>query len=265
MKYTARLAVAASLFLLPLLAWANEPREPRGDWRDQLEKKTFEGKSGKTLRYRLLSPQPYDASKKYPLVLFLHGSGERGSDNEAQLIHGVAEFVKPDNRQKYPCFLVAPQCPAGQKWVDVDWSAATHWQPKEPSESASLVLELIPALEKECSIDPKRIYLTGLSMGGYGAWDLLARRPDLFAADVPICGGGDEKQAAKLVKVPIWAFHGDQDTAVPVCRTRNMIAAIKEAGGHPRYTEYPGRGHDSWVPAYKDDAMMKWLFEQKRE
>jgi predicted peptidase len=268
------LAAVAPLCLLAVsMPGRGNPPTPSGRWQDLLEKRTFRGKSGKVLRYRLLKPdQGPDASiirdpssaTKYPLVVFLHGAGERGSDNEAQLLHGVAEFAKPESRKQYPCFLIAPQCPDGKKWVEVDWSAATHTQPEEPSESEALLLELIPALEEEYRIDPKRIYLTGLSMGGYGTWDLLARRPDLFAAGVPVCGGGDEKQAETLAKMPIWAFHGDKDTAVPVSRSRNMIAAIKKTGGKPHYTEYTGRGHDSWVPAYKDEAMMKWLFEQKK-
>jgi predicted peptidase len=161
--------------------------------------------------------------------------------------------------------LIAPQCPENAKWVEVDWSASTHQQPKEPSESARLTLELIAALQKEFSIDPQRIYLTGLSMGGYGTWDLLARRPELFAAGVPVCGGADESTAPKIKNLPIWAFHGAKDQAVKVERSRNMIAALKHTGGKPKYTEYPNVGHDSWNPAYKDAEMFAWLFAQKRE
>ncbi len=229
-----------------------------------LAKKTFTD-AGKVLRYRLLVPDEFDAGKKYPLVVFLHGAGERGEDNEAQLRWAVADLTSPDNRKKYPCFLVAPQCPTNQKWVEVDWSAPSHDQPADPSEPGGLVLKLIGALGKEYPIDPRRIYLTGLSMGGYGTWDLLARRPELFAAGVPVCGGGDEKQAAVLARIPIWAFHGARDESVPVRRSRNMVEAIRKAGGQPRYTEYPDVAHASWVPAYKDPELLRWLFAQKKE
>src|SRR5262249_20918676 len=147
-----------------------------------LEKHTYRDAHGKELPYRLLKPLHPEEGKKYPLVIFLHGAGERGSDNEKQLIHGVPHFVAKETQEKYPCFLVAAQCPAGQRWVEVDWSADSHTQPKAPGEAGRLTLELIEQVMKELPIDPKRVYLTGLSMGGYGTWDLLARRPELFAA-----------------------------------------------------------------------------------
>jgi predicted peptidase len=239
--------------------------KPREGTRDMLEKMIYTGADGKTLPYRLLKPLNYDPKEKYPLVVFLHGAGERGDDNDKQLLHGVPEFLTAENRKDYPCFLIAPQCPEGKKWVDVDWSAESEVQPKEPSESMRLTLGLIDQMQKDYPIDAKRIYVTGLSMGGYGTWDVIARKPDLFAAAVPICGGGDETTASKIAKIPIWAFHGAKDPAVNVSRTRRMIAALKKAGGEPKYTEYPDEGHASWVPAYKDAAMMKWLFAQKKE
>jgi predicted peptidase len=230
-----------------------------------LDKRTFTDGKGKTLRYRLLKPDDYDAKKPYPLVLFLHGAGERGDDNDKQLIHGVPEFAKEANRKQYPCFLIAPQCPANARWVEVDWSADAHKQPAEMSEPLRLSLEAIAALQKEFSIDPKRIYITGLSMGGFGAWDALARKPDLFAAAAPICGGGDEATAKLIAKLPIWAFHGAKDGAVKPSRSRHMIEAIKKAGGSPKYTEYEKEGHASWVPAYRDPELYQWLFAQQRE
>ena len=255
------LFAGAVLVVAPLIAYA----EPKEGTRDMLEKKTYTGAEGKTLLYRLLKPLNYNPKEKYPLVVFLHGAGERGDDNDKQLVHGVPEFLTPENRKDYPCFLIAPQCPEGQKWADVDWSAESEIQPKEPSASMRLTLGLIDQMRKDYSIDAKRIYVTGLSMGGYGTWDVLARRPDLFAAAVPICGGADETTATKIAKIPIWAFHGAKDPTVNVARTRRMIAALKKAGGEPKYTEYPDEGHASWVPAYKDAAMMKWLFAQKKE
>lgn len=259
MKWVHVLALAAAV-LLPGVMRAAGPKVA-----DLLEKKTYTNDAGKTLPFRLLKPENYDPKKKYPLVIFLHGAGERGKDNTAQLIHGVPEFAKEENRKKYPCFLIAPQCPKDEKWSVVDWRKSFVKFSKEPSGPGSLVLQLIAGMQHEYSIDPKRIYLTGLSMGGYGTWDLLARRPDLFAAAVPVCGGGDPATAKKIAKIPVWVFHGDKDEAVKVERSREMVKALKAAGGHPKYTEYPGVGHASWVPAYKDPAMMKWLFAQKKK
>jgi predicted peptidase len=236
----------ALLLLVPLGLVA----QPKGDWKALLEKRTFK-EGGGEMPYRLMKPEGYDPKKSYPLVVFLHGAGERGKNNENQLVHGVRDFAKAEHRKKYPCFLIAPQCPAG-----------SFWTKKEPER---LVLELIPALRKEFSIDARRIYITGLSMGGYGTWDLLARRPELFAAAVPICGGGNPKMAERFAKVPIWAFHGDKDGAVPVASSREMIAAIEKAGGKPKYTEYKGVGHDSWTQTYRDEKMFAWLFEQKKK
>ena len=230
-----------------------------------LEKAMWKDASGKELPYRLMKPEGYDATKKYPLVVFLHGAGERGNNNENQLVHGVPQFVSKENREKYPCFLIAPQCPSNSKWNDVDWGAATHTLPKEMTDASRMTIALVESLLKEYSIDPKRVYLTGLSMGGYGTWDLLARRPELFAAAVPVCGGADEATAEKIKNIPIWVFHGAKDGAVKPARSRNMVAALEKAGGKPKYTEYQNVGHDSWNPAYKDAEMMRWLFGQMKE
>jgi predicted peptidase len=252
------IAALAGLCLLAGRAWADDK-----DWKLMLEKCTYTDKDGKTLPYRLLKPEKYDTTKKYPLVLFLHGAGERGKDNEKQLVHGVAEFAKEENCKEYPCFLAAPQCPTGQGWSD--FMAKKGTPSKGPSEPGRLALDLVTALEKEFSIDPNRLYITGLSMGGYGTWDIITRNPDLFAAAVPVCGGGDPSQAEKIAKLPIWVFHGAKDPLVKPERSREMVEALKKAGGKPKYTEYPDVGHDSWVKAYQDADMMKWLFKQKRK
>jgi predicted peptidase len=233
------------------------------DWKAMLEKKTFTDKDGKSLLYRLLKPDDYDAKKKYPLVLFLHGAGEHGKDNDKQLVHGVAEFAKADSRKKHPCFLIAPQCPTGQGWSD--FMAKKGAPSKEQSEPGRLAVELVEAIQKEYSIDPNRLYITGLSMGGYGTWDIITRHPDVFAAAVPICGGGDPSKAERIAKLPIWVFHGGKDSLVPPARSREMVEAIKKAGGEPKYTEYPDVGHNSWVKAYEDADMHAWLFEQKKK
>lgn len=219
-----------------------------------------------TLLYRMLEPQNPCFLKKYPLVIFLHGSGERGNDNERQLIWGAGAFIKEENMKDYPCYVVAPQCPTEKRWLEKNWALPTHIMPDDPSETMALVMELINETIDDYPINKRRIYITGLSMGGYGTWDLISRWPDKFAAAIPICGGGDENQAPKLVNMPIWVFHGADDTTVPTDRSRHMVQAIKDAGGTKiKYTEYPGVGHGSWKPAYADPELMKWLFSQKKK
>lgn len=233
------------------------------DNRDRFEARAC-NYTGLELPYRLLMPKEYDSNKKYPLVVFLHGAGERGNDNTRQLVHGMNDFASDEVMAKYPTIVIAPQCPDGKRWVEVEWTLDSHTMPEKPSEPLAATFALIDALQERLSIDPARIYITGLSMGGYGVWDALQRKPELFAAAVPICAGGDPAHAAKMKDVPIWAFHGDQDTTVKPKRSREMIDAIKAAGGEPKYTEYKGVAHDSWTRTYADPAMYEWLFAQKK-
>jgi predicted peptidase len=231
---------------------------------NRFEPRVFEDR-GFALPYRLLRPKDLHANQKYPLVVFLHGAGECGNDNAKQLVHGMNDFASREIMAKYPAFVIAPQCPEGRKWVEVDWRLDAHPLPEEPSISLAATLQLIEALQNEFPIDERRIYLTGLSMGGFGVWDLLARRPELFAAAVIVCGGGDPAFAERMKTVPIWAFHGEQDPAVKLKRSRDMIEALQAAGGDPKYTEYRGVGHDSWTQTYADPAMHAWLFAQKKQ
>lgn len=240
------------VFLLPLVAMAQK----KPDLDPLFEKHTFT-KGDEKLNYRMMTPAKVEDKKTYPLVIFLHGAGERGDDNAAQLKHGVAEFAKAATRKKHPCYLIAPQCPPKTGWAPFGKTKAAP--------AGALVVELVEKLCKELPIDKKRIYITGLSMGGFGSWNLMAKHPDLFAAGVPICGGGDVKTAEKLAKIPIWAFHGDEDKAVKVDLSRGMIKAIEKAGGKPKYTEYKGVGHDSWTQTYKNAEVIDWLFEQKKD
>jgi predicted peptidase len=252
------------IFLSLLLVLGMSSLLSAADAKDLFEARTFKSDSGE-LKYRLLKPKDYDANKKYPLVIFFHGAGERGDDNTKQLVHGMNNFASDETREKYPAFVVAPQCPNDQKWADVDWGADKHTMTKEPSKSMKLSLELLEALQKEFSIDKDRLYVTGLSMGGYGTWDVIQRHPDMFAAAAPICGGGDTAGAKAMAKIPIWVFHGDKDTAVKVQRSRDMVAALKAAGSDVKYTEYPNVGHDSWTATYKDPQFYEWLFAQKKK
>lgn len=248
---------------LVLVVLAVAPLARAADLDKLLEKRTFK-QGGSSLPYRLLKPDGYDARKAYPLVVFLHGAGERGDNNKAQLVHGVKNFASDEARKKYPCFLIAPQCPSRGFWSNINFRARPPKMGKEPAPPGKMVLGLIAEMRKEFKIDENRIYITGLSMGGFGSWDLMCRHPELFAAGIPICGGGDPEAAGKIAKVPVWAFHGDRDTAVPVALTRDMVAAMKKAGGSPKYTEYKGVGHDSWTRTYADPAVMEWLFAQKK-
>jgi predicted peptidase len=218
-----------------------------------------------TLPYRILSPSEAKPDVKYPLIIFLHGAGERGDDNSRQTHHGGSQFLNKDNRERFPAFVVFPQCPNGRRWVEVNWGeAASHKQPEQPSEPMSLVMKMIPSLLTSLPVDPSRVYLMGISMGGFGAWDLAARQPGWFAAVVPVCGGADSSTAPLLVNTPIWAFHGDEDNVINVNRSRIMVEAIKQAGGAPKYTEYPDVSHNSWFKAFAEPELLAWLFAQQR-
>jgi predicted peptidase len=233
-----------------------------GQWQDDLAKMTFSSNKG-SINYRLLEPKDRDPAKQYPLVVFLHGAGERGDDNQAQLVHGVREFHK--RQAEYPCFLIAPQCPTGKRWVERNWSEPTGDGTFEdkPSESMAAVLALVEKMIADGGVDPNRVYITGLSMGGYGTWFASGTTKSPFVAAAPICGGGDPSWAPRYKNLPLWAFHGDADTAVPVARSQEMIEAIRAVGGKPQYTEYPGVGHDSWTQTYANDDFFAWLFAQK--
>jgi predicted peptidase len=234
------------------------------DHRDRFQARMYKDAGGKILPYRLLFPKETKPGEKYPLVLFFHGAGECGADNEKQLVHGMNDFASDEIMAKYPAYVVAPQCPEGQQWVDTPWSADSHAMKEKPTDSLRQSLELVDALCEELPVDPERLYITGLSMGGFGAWDALQRQPKRFAAAVIVCGGGDPAYARQLKDVAIWAFHGDSDTAVKPKRSREMVEALKSAGGNPKYTEYQGIGHDSWTATYADPQVYAWLFAQKR-
>ncbi len=218
-----------------------------------------------TLPYRIYHPrQSIFHLRLMPLVIFLHGAGERGNDNLKQLTHVAHIFTDSATQAQYPAYVIAPQCGKGYRWVEVDWSADSHTTPKKISKYLGLTMQLVNQMIKKLPIDTRRIYVTGLSMGGFGTWDLLARYPEKFAAAAPVCGGGDLNAAHKMKNIPIWVFHGAKDRVVKVKRSRDMIKAIKKEGGNPRYTEYPKLGHFSWNEAYNEKDFLKWLFSQSK-
>lgn len=202
--------------------------------------------AGHGYEYLAYVPVDYDAdpSKKWPLLLFLHGAGERGSDLELVKVHGPPKLVAAG--RKFPFVVVSPQCPRGVPW------------------SPPALEALIGGIQRKYRIDDSRIYLTGLSMGGHATWQLAARHPDRYAAIIPVCGRGDPSEAPRLRDLPVWAFHGALDDVVPLSGSRNMIDAIKAAGGNPRFTVYPAAGHDSWTETYANDEIYSWLMQQRR-
>ncbi len=220
---------------------------------------------GDTLLYRQLSPNA-TLTRKYPLIIFLHGSGERGNDNEAQLKWGVINFADDEEMIMHPAFVIAPQCPANLSWASFTDNKNVEEMRLQPSSSKpmELLMGLIHKLMKNPAIDTNRIYITGLSMGGFGTYDAIERNPNLFAAAVPDCGGGDLLKAPLIAHVPIWIFHGAEDAAVNPAFSIKMADALIKAGAHPGITMYPETGHFSWLAAYRDKQMIEWLFRQHR-
>ena len=212
--------------------------------------------------YRLLAPEHVEPGQRYPLVLFLHGAGERGSDNRAQLKYLPTWMTEAEYRRKYPCYLLAPQCPANEWWIDVEWGQPKPGMTPTISDRLAAVVGACDRVLAQHPIDAQRQYLTGISMGGFGTWDLAIRFPERWAAALPVCGGGDAEHAERMVNLPIWAFHGDRDDVVPPFYSREMIQALREAGGNPNYTELRGVGHDSWTPAYRQSEALDWMFRQ---
>ena len=222
----------------------------------------FNGKNG-TLPYRLHLPGRYEHGKTYPLVLLMHGYGSIGSNNWGQLfLCGL--FANNPNVDLDNVFILAPQCPADGTWIkiadDNKWLGVDYTMSDEPVVPMKIAMELFDDVVSSYPIDKKRLYVGGNSMGGFATWDILSRRPKMFAAAFPICGGGDPAQAAAIATTPIWTFHGDADTTVLPEATRRMVRALKELNADVKLTEFPGVGHDSWTPALTKPEFGEWLF-----
>ncbi len=231
------------------------------------QKKQFTYKND-TLPYRILFPDNYDKSRNYPLVIFLHGSGERGNDNAAQLVHGSALFADSANRADFPAIVVFPQCPANEYWAPIKarengFSYVNNTPPTEPMQ---LVIRLISELKKTEKIDSKRMYVLGLSMGAMGTYDLICRYPRMFAAAVPICGGVSIDRLKKIKNMPVRIFHGAADNLVSPEHSRNAYKELILLGSkHVLYTEYPGVGHNSWTNAFAEPDFVSWIFSNKKK
>lgn len=255
------------------LLWLFAVNSGFAQFQQMYEKKEFIS-GNDTLRYRILYPVNYDAGKKYPLLLFLHGAGERGNDNEAQLTHGGKLFADSAIRRQFPAIVVFPQCPRTDWWarsdhdpINKDPQGLLFFHSEQPiGKSLDLVSHLLDYLVSTQTINTKKIYIGGLSMGGMGTFELLWRKPNFFAAAFPICGGGDPQKAMVYgKKFPIWIFHGDSDNVVPVGNSRRMYNALKTAGANVKLTEYSGVGHNSWDNAFAEPGLLPWVFRQKKQ
>jgi predicted peptidase len=242
----ATILVLTVMAVMPSMSRGAEP----GSAGTVQEEKVFEKEITVTarLKYLLALPDGYGDEEvkagRWPLLVFLHGAGESGDDLEKVKAHGPPKLIAAGDRA-FPCIVVSPQSP-GRGW--------------NPDVLAALVDELC----REYRVDEDRIWLTGLSMGGFGTWALAAANPDRFAAIAPICGGANPNQADKLVGIPTWVFHGANDVVVPLSASRSIVDAIKAKGGEPKLTVYPEAGHDSWTETYADPALWDWLFAQSR-
>jgi predicted peptidase len=230
---------------------------------EKFEARTFKGEWN--MPYRLFKPEA-NASGKLPLVIYLHGSGGLGDDNQKQMglgnIFGTRVFALAENQKRFPCYVLAPQTDRG--WARYDVSQ----QPARPiaglGDGSQMALEVIDALRREFAIDDRRIYVTGQSMGGVGVWNITAYRQNFFAAAIPCCGSAGADDVTRAADTPVWAFHGEADDTVPVATSRERIAALRKIGAHPLYTEYAGVGHNVWEWAYTEPALVEWMFAQKR-
>ena len=227
---------------------------------DGFAARAFVGANGMRMAYRMFVPDAQQRVRPLPIVIYLHGSGGVGTDNLRQIsggnTNGTHVWIAPQAQARHPAFVVVPQLPNGNRWDARGADGIATY--------ASLVIELLGSLSREFALDLDRVYLIGQSMGGMGTWDLITKRPELFAAAVPLCGEGTPSRAQAARNVPIWVFHGAKDELVPVAGSRAMVAALRAVGSAVKYTEYPDVGHDVWTVAYAERSLADWLFAQKR-
>jgi poly(3-hydroxybutyrate) depolymerase len=237
------LVAAGVLFVTLGMTWAADTKS-EGQGKAGQQAAVLDKSVEVTMKYLLYLPKDYDHKASWPLLLFLHGAGERGDDLDLVKKHGPPKLIEAG--KDFPFIVVSPQCPQGRWW--------------EPVELATLLDEIV---EKH-KVDKDRIYVTGLSMGGFGTWSLAAYQPKRFSAIVPICGGGEPFVTMLLANVPAWVFHGAKDPVVPLERSEKMVEAMKKFGGKVKFTVYPEAGHDAWTEAYNDPQLYEWLLQQKR-
>ena len=227
------------------------------------EKETFEFEK-ETLSYRILKPLNYNSNKQYPVHLFLHGAGERGNDNVSQLVHGGKLFLKKENREQYNSWVIFPQAQKNDWWGYKD-PYKFDYNVKE-SKTMSLVVKLMDDFTQRKDVNPNKVFVSGLSMGGMGTFVILNLRPEMFAAATPICGDGDPSLVSNYSKkVPVWIFHGSDDTVVSPKKSLKMAKAIIENGGSPKITFYENVGHDSWNNAFAEKNFLKWIHSKSKK
>jgi predicted peptidase len=240
----------------------------------EYQKKIFTGSKG-NLPYRILYPESFDSTASYPLLIFLHGAFEKGNDNEAQLRIGGRYFLREENRKNFPAIIIFPQCPADDSWawfdtgIDSTTGLANSWDfpfRKQPTEVTGLLKQLLDSLLSMHFIDKSRVYIGGLSQGGMGVYDMIARYPDVFAAAFPICGAGKISTSKQFAgKVALWIFHGSDDEIVPTYFSRDFYKRLSQLNADVKYSEYPGVHHNSWVNAFAEKDLLSWLFSKSKK
>jgi predicted peptidase len=250
------------LFMMPVFSFAQDLSLYQKKWMVQ---------GGDTLPYRVLLPKDYNVNKSYPVIFFLHGAGERGSDNEKQLVHGSKLFLKEEIRENYPAIVIFPQCPVNDYWGsllrmhdDKGKRTFNFLADSSPGKYMKMVMELVPYVLQNYPVKKNQVYVGGLSMGGMGTFELVSRMPKTFAAAFPICGGANPATAKKMRKTSWWIFHGAMDNVVPPHHSEVMVNALKAARSSVKYTLYPNANHNSWDPAFAEPELMSWLFSQKK-
>jgi len=225
--------------------------------------------TGQKMPYRLFKPATIPTGTRLPLLLILHGGGSRGTDNLAHITGKHAalttgHWTTPQSQSSHPCIVLAPQCPPDPAaWTETDWAADHHPHHEDAAGPMKLALEILDEIMKDPAVDPQRIYVLGASMGGFGTWDALIRRPNLFAAAVPACGALSDGQAISIAQIPVWIFHGGSDELVPVTLSRNAFQQLLDNDGHPRYTEYENANHYISSYVWTEPGLADWLFQQK--
>lgn len=225
-----------------------------------------------TLPYRLLLPENYDPQKQYPLIVFLHGAGERGNDNEKQLKNGGAFFLTPAFRKNYPAIVVLPQCSFFSFWANIQFAFDTVAKKPSfnfvadgsPTVAMKMATSLVGKILDEYPVNRNQVYVGGLSMGGMGTFEMVRRMPGIFAAAFPICGGANPQTAPLLTNTAWWVFHGAKDPLVPIKASEMMVNALKKLPEtQVKFTVYPEALHNSWDSAFAEPGLMAWLMEQK--
>jgi predicted peptidase len=223
------------------------------------EARTFTQENGESLPYRLMKPQLSNPNGRYPVLLFLHGSGGNGSNNIENMTDTKTTqlFASESFRNKHPAYIIVPHCPINHSW-------SKNIRRSNFPEIKHLVLKILKLVCEEFNVDLNRIYITGLSRGGFGTLGMVVAQPETFAAAAPVCGGWDPADAEKIAGVPSWFFHGDADNVVKTDFSRNMVSALEAINAPVKYTEYNGVGHNCWDRAYGTNEFWDWLFSQKK-